>query len=356
MDNEIIYTSAETQVKKLKSQKLTILNEEKAIRHLKTFGYSNIIKSYRDPYTINVDGKRVFRSGVSFEQICSLYILDKNLRNSVMASMQDLEEHIKEVAADILAQSFGVHQNEYLSYRNFRNKKKRKYCFTLPGILDTIKKAITTDKEPIHHYYSKYGMVPPWILFKSIYFSTIINFIDLFKNAEQSKMVSILYRDDLDISTENLCKLMMDTLYICLDYRNTSAHGGRIYNYNSASRLRSEEIFGDKSPSGINGFAKLLFLLSLFKYQSPYRRLNTALQHELTRHCNQFPEDITYLSRILNVDIVTYNAVYIGKKSNKYHSNPHCSGIENVKEISIEEAVQKGYCPCKRCCTDIPIV
>lgn len=69
MDNEIIYTSAEMQVKKLKAQNLTILNEEKAVRHLETFGYSNIIKNYRDPYTINVDGKRIFRSGISFEQM-----------------------------------------------------------------------------------------------------------------------------------------------------------------------------------------------------------------------------------------------------------------------------------------------
>ena len=39
-------------------------------------------------------------------------------------------------------------------------------------------KTLDTDKDPIHHYNSEHGIVPPWILFKNIYFSTIINFIN----------------------------------------------------------------------------------------------------------------------------------------------------------------------------------
>lgn len=126
-----------------------------------------------------------YRSGVTFEQIQSLYILDKNLRNAVMASMLDLEEYVKEAAADVIAYKYGTNQNDYLQYRNYVNKKKRKQRFTLPAILDTLKKTLNTDKNPIAHYSQKYGVVPPWILFKSVYFSTIVNFINLFKHEEQ---------------------------------------------------------------------------------------------------------------------------------------------------------------------------
>lgn len=52
-------------------------------------------------------------------------MLDKNLRNAVMAAMQDLEEHIKELSSDVIASSFGTHQNDYLQYKNYRNKRKR---------------------------------------------------------------------------------------------------------------------------------------------------------------------------------------------------------------------------------------
>lgn len=351
MAKDIKYTTVEQQIEKLNSQHLTIKNIDSAKASLELYGYSNLIKSYREPYIINSGNQITYRSGVSFEQICSLYILDKNLRNAVMASMQDLEEHIKEIAASVVAKSFGTNQNYYLTYKNYKNKKKRKQRFTLSGILDTLKKTLDTDKNPIHHYSSNYGTVPPWILFKSIYFSTIVNFIDLFKEHEQLQMINRLYdAKTLNLSEKALCKLMIDTLYICLDYRNIAAHGGRIYNHTSKYHLRFSEIFNsDNAP---NGFSQLLFLLSLFNYQNPFKRLNSALRKEIERHCTRFPQDITYLGQILNINIISKKFVYISNNSHIYHGIPHCSGIKKPIEMELEMATQKGFVPCKRCIKD----
>lgn len=344
------YTTVEEQIEKLKSQKLIILNEEEAKMNLMAFGYTNLIKGYRDPYIVNFEGIKTYRSKVTFEQIRSLYVLDKNLRNAVMASMLDLEEHIKELAADIVAKSFGTNQDNYLMYRNYQNKTKKKYRFSLPGILDTLKKTLNTDKEPIHHYMQCYGIVPPWILFKSVYFSTIVNFIDLFKPFEKYQMAECLYpQNELSLPPESLIKLMMDTLYICLDYRNISAHGGRIYNYNSGRRLRLNEIFENAEFQSPNDFSTLLFLLGLFRYKNPYDHLEASLHAEVNRHCNNFPEDAIYLGRIMNMDIIPTHIVYISEKSNKYHSNPHCSGVKRVSKISLDDAEANGYVPCKKC-------
>ena len=52
------------------------------------------------------------------------------MRNSVIAAMLDLEEHIKEAAADVIAKSFDVNQNDYLLYKNYQNKRKYKSRFT----------------------------------------------------------------------------------------------------------------------------------------------------------------------------------------------------------------------------------
>lgn len=261
MGDKIYYSTPEDQLKKLISQNLTIYDQDHALTGLRLFGYSNLIKSYRDPYILKSDDTIMYRDGVSFEQISSLYFFDKALRNTVMASMQDLEEHIKEIAANVIAQSFGVDPSSYLQYRNYQNKRKRKERFSLNGILHTMNEALTTDKEPIHHYMEKYGIVPPWILFKSIYFSTIINYIDQFKMPQKKLMVSYLYNSEkLGLSEEALCKLMMDTLFICMDYRNMSAHGGRIYNYTSSNILRSHEIFGEDEPVPIRGLSKFVFV------------------------------------------------------------------------------------------------
>lgn len=55
---EIHYANVEQQIEKLKSQNLIILDEEYAKENLKLFGYSNLIKSYRDPYIINSNEKK----------------------------------------------------------------------------------------------------------------------------------------------------------------------------------------------------------------------------------------------------------------------------------------------------------
>ena len=348
--DEIIYTTPEEQIEKLKSQNLTIEDEEYAKRALALYGYSNLIKSYREPYIIVAGDKKKYRSGVTFNQLVSLYILDKNLRNAVMAAMIDLEEYIKEAAADVVAHSFGTHPDEYLKFRNYQNKRKRKTRFTLTGVLETMRKALDTDKNPIHHYLTEHGIVPPWILFKSIYFSTMVNFIDQFKVLQKNEMVDKMYYiEKLEIEEDAARKLMMDTLSICMEYRNLAAHGGRTYNYVCDSDLRVQEIFAPEREVTVAGFSKLLFVLDLLKYRNPFLCLSHTLNEEVNRHCSEYPQDVTYLGQILNIDIVPTNTVYITESSDKYHANPHCSGIKNSTKMELEEALKKGLKPCKRC-------
>lgn len=349
--DDITYTTPEEQIQKLREQHLIIENEDAAINALANFGYSNLIKSYREPYTIITDGKKIYRSDVTFNQIHSLYLLDKELRNAVMAAMLDLEEHIKESAADVIANDFGTHPDNYLKFSNYANKRKRKRRFTLTGLLETMHSTLATEKNPIHHYQEVHGIVPPWILFKSIYFSTITNFIDQFKTAQKNKLVHKLYDlSSLNISEEGARLLMMDTLFICLEYRNIAAHGGRTYNYQSQYSLRTEEIWGSDLNTAITGFSQLLFLLNLLNYESPYIHLNNVLSREVNRHCQRFPQDVTYLAQILNMNIERQRVVYISDSSNKFHTKPHCSGLTTSIEINLEEALQQEYIPCKRCC------
>ena len=141
---EIPYSNVEQQIEKMKEQGLNIANEEFAVSQLKCYGYSNLIKSYRDPYIIKgEDGKKRYRSGVSFEQICSLHELDRNLRNAVMAAMLELEEYIKEQSADVIAKAFGTNQDDYIVFRNYQNKKKHIEKYRLGSILDTLREKLT---------------------------------------------------------------------------------------------------------------------------------------------------------------------------------------------------------------------
>lgn len=348
-ENEIIYTTIDEQIKKLLSQNLIINDTDFAKEKLKLYGYFNLIKSYRDPYSLPTSDGLKYRSGITFEQIESLYILDKNLRNSVISAMLDLEEHLKAAVADVISDSFGTDVDDYLKFRNYRDRRRSNGKFSLNNILLEMRKATKIDKDPVCHYRVCHGTIPPWVLFKNVYFSTIVNLTSAFKATEKEKLVKHLYNvNRLSIPLENLKSIMMDTLFICLEYRNLAAHGGRTYNYTCKASLNYKYYPFDEA-NGPKGFSQLLFLLNLLNYDNPVNLLEETLHREVNRHCNQFPEDATYLAQILNIDIIPRNIVWLSNHSKIYHQEPHCSGLTGPVS-TFEDAVEKGYRPCSKCC------
>ncbi len=345
------YSTPKQQIEKLKAQGLIINDENYAASVLSCYGYSNLIKSYREPYIFHDNGKLRYRSGVTFEQIASIYELDKNIRNSVMASMQDLEEHFKELAANVVAHSFGTNQDDYLRFRNYQNKRKSIEKFKLGSILDSLKSQLETPKDPIHYYYNTYGIVPPWILFKSVYFSTMVNFIDQFKTPEHTELMHLLMNyEDLGLSESSARMLMMDILFVCMEYRNNAAHGGRMYNFIPRNKIRAASIFGSDSVDFNPAYTCLILLLGTLRYKTPCEQLDLALTTEINRHCMLFPQDVTYLGKLLKINIEVHQYVYLSPISNKYHTDPNCSGLKNAIQAERSLAINNGYTPCKKCC------
>lgn len=43
------------------------------------------------------------------------------------------------------------------------------------------------------------------------------------------------------------------------------------------------------------------------------------------------------------------NMVWIPQSGSKYHSNPNCSNMKNPTQVTVEEAIARGYTPCKKC-------
>ena len=348
MDSDVIYTTVDQQIDELLSKNLVIDDVDLAKYTLQLYGYTSVIKNYREIYLVSDHGEKRFRNGIRYEQILSLYQIDRSLRGAVISAMLDFEDYIKAMAADIIARDFGTDHHEYLKSNNYSNKKRHPR-FSRKKILEKITNAINTDKGPVKDYMDSFGIVPPWILFKSIFMGTIVNYIDLFKAPQQSEMAERVYGErfpSMQISSKR--KLMMDTLFIAYEFRNLAAHGGKIYNHTLKKELRIKEIFGDiEFPS--TGFRQLLELLNFIEYRNPFNLLQRTLNNEINRHCSVFPEDATYLSQILNVNIEKHTYVYVNRKSNIYHLSPICSGMNNPIQYEYDDAVSKGFVPCKRC-------
>lgn len=358
---ELKYTTFEEQVNKVRSQGLLIDDDFLTKKQIQTYGFYNIINGYRDPY-INIDssGNKSYTAGTSFQKIFSLFLLDHNLRSSIMAAMIDLEDHLRTVAAEVVAKNFGIHQEFYLKFSNYRDRSVKDPRFSLKSILKKLNDEVNrSQRGPIKHYRDAYGAVPPWVLFKGIYLSTLVNFIRLFKPKEKTDLVCQVYGIGEDTASLNsISNLLNDTLFICLEYRNLAAHGGRVYNYvpraktrlSNKSALELENLIENFNDRKNNyGLGSLLFLLSLFDYKLPFETIKLTLSQEIARHCSVFPEDCDPLSKITGVAVTPEYAVWVSLLSKKYHQNPFCSGLKNQVLMTLKDAIQQGFTPCKRC-------
>lgn len=325
-EKNIKYTSIDEQIQSLISKGLIINDIDFAREKLEQYGYYNIINSYKAPYLLyNENTQKRFKDETSFEQLFSLFTLDHNLRNAIMSSMLALEEHLKAVSAEVLASSFGTSQNDYLKWENFRDRKVSHERFGLKYTLGTLQRNLMSDKDPIRYYRDVYGIVPPWILFKGTYFSTIINFVRLFKTKQKNQLIKSLYDCSEELcNTKDIKTLLFNTLSLCSEYRNLAAHGGRVYNYIPAATIKLEKTDSllELASNIEELFAKpglplLLNSLSLLSYKEPYEIIDMALKQELNRHLDLYEQDLNILGETLNLIIFTEREdciIYEGKE------------------------------------------
>lgn len=358
MAKDFNYTTSDEQITHLRGKGLIFDNETNAKRNLERYGYYNIINSYRGPYQTIVNGKKEYLSGTTFEQIFSMFTLDHNLRNSIMASMLDLEECLRAATAEVIAKNFGLDHHSYLDFKNFRDRPSTNPKFSLRNILGTLHTNVHSGKNPIKYYRETYDIVPPWILLKGTYFSTLVNLIKCLKHSQKQQLLHILVTNlDREIDAE-IISLFQTVLFICLDYRNAAAHGGRIYNFQSshADKLKITDNVITHFPHLQNadsqtGIYQFINLLSIFNNRQSIRIITATLNQQIDRHLKIYPRDITLLSENYGIQIDQKTYVFINEKTKLYHYNPNCSGISNAHRIPLSAQIETDYIPCKRCVT-----
>lgn len=316
MGDKFFYTTPKEQIEKLKQQHLIFEDEHIAYEILDIYGYYNVINSYNDAYiTIDKNNNKTYKDGTTFEQIFSLFTFDHYLRVSTMTAMLDVEELLRAAVADVLASSFGTDHRIYLLAKNYRNRRTKDPRFSLKEILKTFNETIDkSKKDPLFYYKTHYDTIPPWILFKNVYLATLVNFIIKLKPKERTALMMKVYGiDEHTAQLDALVHIFYDTLHICREYRNLSAHGGRIYNYTPScscrvpdkeSLLHLSSIFPDIGCLSSNyGISLLAPLLEMFKYKQPFLFVHNEINTQINRHCNKYPQDVEYLAKVLGVTI-----------------------------------------------------
>ncbi len=308
------FTTFEQQIEILKQRNLKFGSEETALTALQRYGYYSIINGYKDPYVETIDGEEKYKDNVTFEQIYSLYTLDRQIRKELMAAMLEVEDTLRAAVAHTLGEAFTADQSLYLKPANFRLGKKRSNGYQLDDILKKFHKIISDDAQPMKYYRETYGNVPPWILMKGASFGNLVNFIKLQKGPQKNRIISLVY--DLPISivetNENLKNLFMDTLFVCLDYRNRAAHGGRIYNFKTDATFRYNPLFHThimeiseadyRNGIGVTDIPTLTNALVYMNNKAPYYKLRSAMDFFANEHCDIYPNDLDYLRKYIIIE------------------------------------------------------
>lgn len=104
-----VYSSTDDQIHILRSRGMTIADAACAKRTIDLENYYNLINGYKQPFldsTYSGSDER-YISGTKFEEIHSLYLFDRELRNLFIRYILELENNVKSVLAHDFSAKYG---------------------------------------------------------------------------------------------------------------------------------------------------------------------------------------------------------------------------------------------------------
>lgn len=328
------FKTIDQQINILKSRGLLIQNEEAAKNNLRRYGYYEIINGYKDCFldSSNDNKTETFKPNVTFEHIFALFTLDRNLRTQVMSALEIFESNLRQAVAYTVAEKYTELQSNYLKRSNYRTGKKQYYrslgrkAYPIDVLLDVLKRVTHSNAEPFKHYRDNHGNIPPWIIVKKLNFGNLIWWYQLLKGNEKRNVISIMTGLD-PILIEQLPDFetgYTSLLSLYLDYRNTAAHGGRIYNHfskvhelpynkviHTLMNISPADYRNNKGKSRLGTLAKALNIAS---NKTPYNELRIGLDIYINQYLELYPDEKTYLCHQMELSTDYLNQDFLKKR------------------------------------------
>ena len=234
-----IFKNLDEQVEILKQKNLTIndVNYAKEVLLRENYFFLN---GYRYPFIKSLDNK-VYIDGVTFEELYSLFLFDRKLRNVVFKNILMIENNIKSIISYQLSKKYGYRERDYLNPNNFNYiPEKRRQVNDLLGKMKRQIKDNAVNHTATKHYINNYGYIPLWVLVKVLSFGIVGELYSILKKEDQ-KIIADIYNLDIDTLTMYLP--------ILSNYRNLCAHEDIVFE-NHTQRAINDTIY--HSMLGIN--------------------------------------------------------------------------------------------------------
>ena len=195
-----------------------IISDEKYTKEVLLRENYFFITGYRHLF---ITKEKMYIKGTTFEEIYSLFLFDRSVRNLLFKNLLIIENNLKSITSYHLSKKYGYREKDYLKAKNFTTlPEKQRQVNDLIKKMNRQVRVNGSQHSATLHYSSNYGYIPLWILVKVLSFGIVCEMVSILKPEDQ-KEISELY----NIETKNF----ITYLPILANYRNLCAHEDILY-------------------------------------------------------------------------------------------------------------------------------
>lgn len=222
-----IFKNLDEQIEILETKGLIINDKDMAKEVLFRENYF-FVSGYRHLFMQSYRANQ-FILGTTFEELYSVFLFDRNIRNIMFKYILIIENNIKSIISYQLSKRYGIKEKDYLNPRNFSQNTLKTRQIT--DVLNKVKRQIRVNgmqHKATVHYLSNYGYIPLWILVKVLSLGIVSELFNILKS-EDKKSISDFY----DIDSETL------SIYLSLasNFRNLCAHEDILYDHRTQRNI-----------------------------------------------------------------------------------------------------------------------
>jgi len=215
------FKTLDEQIEILKSRGLTIEDYDKAKAVLFRENYF-FVNGYRHLLT-KPNQPNQFVEGATFEELYSIFVFDRRIRNIMFKNILIIENNIKSIISYQMSKKYGYREKDYLNPKHFVQESFK--LSQVNDIINKMKRQIRLNGKQhraTKHYISNYGYIPMWVSVKVLSFGIIAELYSILKQTDKDEIAAIY-----GISSKDL------NIYLTLlsNYRNLCAHEDILYDH-----------------------------------------------------------------------------------------------------------------------------
>ena len=215
------FKTLDEQLEILKSRGLVINDYDRAKAILFRENYF-FINGYRH-LLVKPDQSNRFIDGATFEELYSIFVFDRRIRNIMFKNILIIENNIKSIISYQMSKKYGYKEKDYLNPKHFRQESFKHS--QVNDIINKMKRQIRLNGKQHRatmHYISNYGYIPMWVSVKVLSFGIISELYSILKEEDQDEIASVYNLSSYDLN-----------IYLSLlaNYRNLCAHEDILYDH-----------------------------------------------------------------------------------------------------------------------------